>query len=181
MKNNSISKIALVSLSLCTLVLLSAWAFLMYESGSLHTKIVEIALEAEDKSFESTYSSSVRNTLREAKADLSLIDQRFVEKDLVPEFINVLEQKGDASGAQVNLGSINVEPGAPYGLLKIRMTGSGTWEQMLSFVSVLDSLPYVLRIDNLSFTKRGIGTTGAQATTSWGFNLDIVQYVKETK
>jgi Tfp pilus assembly protein PilO len=178
MKNKALSKIMVFLLSVTALLSLSAWVFLVYKSMELRKEIASLGTEARDKSSESAYLSSIRNTLRDSKEELAVIDGRFISKDSVPELINSLENKAAAERVNANFGSINVEsPEEAHPTLRIKMTGSGTWERALSFITLLDSLPYVSRIENLNLTKGGGDGQGRSATTTWNFNMDIVQYL----
>ncbi len=183
MKNSSASKITVIFVSLCVLALLGVWVFLIYKTSALSNEITLIAAEARNRNSQSTYASAIRNTLRDSKDDLATIDNRFVNEDNVPEFINVLEDKAAQIGVKTNFGSINVEPArgdSPYPQLRVKMTGSGVWEKVVGFVSTLDALPYVARIENVNFIKVG-SNDEKNATTTWSFNVELVQYIKEKK
>lgn len=183
MKKSSTPKITLIFLSLCVIVVLAAWIFLIYKSSHISGSIAFIAEEARNRSSESTYVSTVRNTLRDSKDALTAIENRFVAEESVPEFINVLEDKAAQVGVRTDLGSINVEPAkgdAPYPQLRVKMSGNGRWEKVVGFISTLDALPYVSRIEHVNFIKMG-SSDEKNATTSWSFNLELIQYIKEKK
>lgn len=180
MKSNPVSKIAFTITLISTSVLLSVWAFLIYKSVSTRSHIVTIEAEAREKSSESTYSNSVRNILRDSKENLEAIDARFVPEESVPEFITMLESQAETSKVRVNLSGIDVTPTSPHAQLQVKVNGFGEWKNVVSFVTALDSMPYASRINNVNFTKQGVGNN-AEATTTWAFNLDFVQYLKEEK
>ncbi len=181
MKNSSTSKVTVIFLSLCVLVVLAAWIFLIYKSSQISGGIASIAEEARNRNSESTYASTVRNTLRNSKDALLRIENRFVTEEGVPEFINILEDKAAQVGVRADFGSINVEPtkgDSPYPQLRVKMSGSGRWEKIVGFISTLDALPYISRIESVNFIKMG-STDEKNATTSWSFNLELIQYIKE--
>jgi hypothetical protein len=60
------------------------------------------------------------------------------------------------------------------------MTGAGTWENAISFVATLDSIPFASKIETLNFSKP-FDTEGRASTSTWNFNLELVQYLKEEK
>lgn len=181
--NKAVSKVTVVFLSLCVLAIMGVWGFLIYKTGKTSSEISLIGTEARNKNSESSYISAVRNTMRDSKEELAKIDGRFVSEDSVPEFINVLEDRAAQTGIRADLGSINVEPArddVPYPLLRVKMAGSGRWEKIVGFISTLDALPYVTRIENVTFIKAS-DNGSKSATTTWSFNLDLVQYIKEKK
>lgn len=181
MKHNSLSKIGLITLSVLTIVFLSAWFYLIYKSALIRGEIVFIASEARNKTSENTHVTSLRSVLRDSKANLATIDSRFVNKEDLPNFISILENQAADIGIKVDIGSITPEAAneSTFPTIRIKMVGSGTWEKTIKFVATLDSLHYLSRIENLTLNKVGSQDKEAVATTTWNFNLDFVQYLKE--
>jgi hypothetical protein len=176
------SPVFVIILSLVALCLLAGWSFISYRSAIIKTDIDTAISETRSQSTENIYLGSVRNALRDAKDDLLLVEDRFVDKDNVPEFISILEGIASRTDVRADLGSINIEQAnkGEHGTLRIRMTGAGTWENAISFVATLDSIPFASKIETLNFSKP-FDTEGRASTSTWNFNLELVQYLKEEK
>jgi hypothetical protein len=168
---NSLTSTKVILLSLFSLAALAAWIFVVEQSFSHKSEVTIIEREAKQKSEESSYLISIKSALREAKDDIDLIRARFIDKDAIPDYISLLEGKAAASDIQVDFGAIDVDDKS----LSIRMSGSGTWGDVVDFISVVDSMPYVSRIDGLNLNK----SNGQSTTTAaiWNFNLHLVQYL----
>lgn len=156
-------------LSLLALGSLALWVFIGVKAHSLKDEAVSIESDMATKTSESAYLNSVRNVLKSSKSDLAAINSRFIDKDGVPSFIDLLERKAKTAGVQADFGSIVITPAdAGGGTLKLSMTGSGTWSNIIQFISVLESLPYASRIETASFST---------IDKKWTFSLEFIQHL----
>ncbi len=149
-----------------SLACIAAWGFLLYKSFSLRGDIAAISTQADSAQARDAKTLSLKSALRESRDSVAVINGRFVTKDGIPAFIDLLEAKGDEVGVQVSLDSINLDQN-----LHIHVVGSGSWKAAVSYVSVLESLPYSIAIDNLALSK--IDGSGGR----WNIGLDLAVLV----
>jgi hypothetical protein len=145
---------------------IGAWSFILYTSFSLKGKIASISSQADSAQARDAHTLSLKSALRESRDSVTLINSRFITKDGIPAFIDLLEVKADALGLTVNLDSINLDQN-----LHIHITGSGSWKSAVSYVSTLEALPYAVSLDNLMLSK--IDGSG----TRWNIGLDLTTLV----
>ncbi len=158
------------------LVLLGAWIFIVYKSYSYKSQIATISQELKTKSSENVYLTSLKTTLREAKNEAEAIDKRFVSEENVPAFITMLEDKATDLGVKVDFGSINLEEGQILdGTLKLQISGSGTWENVMRFIVMLDSLPYASTIEEMRLHNPSDFSEKGNVTSEWNFNVNLKQ------
>jgi hypothetical protein len=172
MNQKSFSSIKLTIFIVISIALLGGWIFLAYKSRSYRNELSTIEAEARNKSSENSYLISVKSVLRDSKEDIDVINSRFLHKDSLPEYINLLEGKVAEAGIKADFGSIN----ADQKTFSVRMTGSGSWEKVIDFIAVIDSLPYASKIDNIGIQMNG-GSQDANAAQVWNFTLSLTQYL----
>ena len=153
-------------------VALGIWIFFAVRSNALRTEIVAIETEIASKTAESIYLGSIRSILKTSKADIGLIEKRFVKKDTVPKFIELLESKADRAGIKADFGTIDITSASK---LRVQMTGKGSWTDVIGFISTLESLPYASKIENVTISKADPKLSG------WGFGLELIAYLEETQ
>jgi len=167
--------ITLSILGVTTLVSLSLWVFLALTSNNLKTETVAIQSEITTKTADSSYYSSVRTALKNSKKNIASIDGTFITKDDVPRFIDLLESKASGVGIKADFGSIDITGATETSsVLRVRITATGAWLNLVSFVNTLESLPYALRVENLSFSKTD------NKGSAWNMSLELTQYIKPT-
>ncbi|MEN9621810.1 MAG: Pilus assembly protein PilO [Candidatus Parcubacteria bacterium] len=174
-----ISKTYIVTLSVLgtlTLLTLGLWIFLIMKSSSLKSESLAVESDILARTSEGAYFNSIRNVLKGSKPYLETIDSRFIDKDSVPQFIDLLETKSLEAGINSDFSSIDIgAQNGSEGLLRIRITGTGTWSNIISFIATLESLPYASKIESLSFAKPNI------KESIWSFSLDFTENISEKK
>ncbi len=168
------SHIIVVSiLGACTLIALGAWIFLAIKSNSLRQENIAIETKIQAKTLESSYLTSVRNVIKGSKKEIAVVEKRFIEKDSVPQFIDLLESEAVSAGIKADFGSIDVlEEGVNNGALRIRMSGTGSWTNVTRFITTLETLPYASKVEGLTLSKSDT------KSANWSFNLELIQYLK---
>jgi hypothetical protein len=166
-------------LAILACLIAASWAFLVWKSMGLKGEVAAVTLEARESSSKESYLASVRNALREAKSDLDAIESRFIDRESVPAFIDLLERKALEAGVDADFGSIDLDQaGQAKDTLRIRMSGFGTWDGIIHLISILDSMPYSLRVDSIR-VSRSQATEEKALALPWNFNLDIIQHLAE--
>lgn len=162
--------ITLSILGILTLSALSLWIFIMMKTSSLKAESLAVESDIITKTSEGSYFNSIRNVLKGSKQDLEIIDSRFITKDSVPQFIGLLETKSAQAGIKSDFSSIDI---GAEGLLRIRITGTGTWSNIIEFIATLESLPYASKIESVSFSKPDV------KESIWSFGLDFTENISE--
>lgn len=159
---------------------LSLGGFFMYSIYSLDSETASLIAEAQDLSKKSQQLASVRTVLRESSALLEDIDDIFVAEDFVSSFIDSLESLATTYNVTISIGSINIEPipnMTETKQLRIRVSGSGNWEDVVSFSASLESLPRAVSIQTFSLSK-DTASKGESEPVRWNTALDISTLIR---
>ncbi|HVT75168.1 MAG TPA: type 4a pilus biogenesis protein PilO [Candidatus Paceibacterota bacterium] len=153
-------------------VFLAAWGFVAYKSYGMKADIASISANATSAAANDAYLISLKDALRDSKDELAEIDRRFITKDGIPAFIDSIEQSAQAYDVKADLSALDIDESGDASLprpLTFHMTGSGGWKEVVSFLSAVESMPYALRIEDVSLGK-GQGS-------EWSFNASVTAYV----
>jgi hypothetical protein len=159
--------------ALLTVVFFTAWGVLIYRGYSIKAEIAATAGATENAQAKSARLLSLKNTVRDLKDDIEVIEDRFIAKDGIPAFIDMLDTQAEKAGVKININSINLDENDPLlQTLKIHMTGSGSWEGAVRLIDILEKLPYALEIKNLSFQKSNEDDKNA-GMWNWNANIEV--------
>lgn len=166
-------------LAALALALLGAWGFLAYQGFMLRDRAAAADAADAERTERTAYLATVKGALRQSEADLAAIDGRFVGRDDVPDYITALEGLASREGVTVAMGSINLdEPSEePVGALRLRVSVSGSWQNVTGFVARLESMPYASSLSSLSFTRRELPEGQGAAAFTWTADMDLVTQV----
>ncbi len=163
----------LVIVSLIALTLSAFWIFLIYKTESLKSQADAIEKNIIAKNNQSTYLNSVRIALKNTQNDLSVIDSHFIDKDGIPEFIDMIESRAQNLGIKLDLGTLDIAAGDQnINTLRIRMNSSGNWLSLMKFVSYIETLASAIRIEQMTLTH------GDPTGTLWNMNIEVTQRLK---
>lgn len=169
----------LSALSIAALLVLCLWVFLYIKGTSIKAEALAVESDIAAKRNDETYLASVHNALKNSKADIASIDARFINKDGIPAFIDLLESKISHAGIKADVGSIDIATDANGSeVLRLHITGTGSWENVLSFITALESLPTASKAESVTFQKTN--DTDVKNTT-WSFGVDFIQYLSNKK
>jgi len=95
-------------------------------------------------------------SLDQNKVEVEKLDTFFVAKDGVPNFIEYIEGLGKESGAALSIGNVSVEPDTKNKddfkeVLRLKVEILGSWQELFTFLSIIENLPYGIQIDSVSF------------------------------
>lgn len=119
---------------------------------------------------------ALKNLLDEVKPDVITLKTRIIDKGGTVPFINSIEALGRQSGAKANINSVGVSPateGDSYEQLNFSVSTEGSWSQVYTFLSMVESLPYKVAIPTVSlsqslYSEAGVAsTTKAKTVTQW--------------
>jgi Tfp pilus assembly protein PilO len=112
-------------------------------------------------------------SLGDSAALLNKLQTRIVESNGAVTFITAIETAARAAGARVIIDSVDkkaIDPKSPEAVgpdfedLVLRISVQGSWQQVYSFVAMVESLPYKVTIQTTN-VKREIFTTGEASST----------------
>jgi len=176
MKSTRTRTITISILCLGIAVFLGLWIFFIVGGRALKNESIAIESDSASKMSQGRYFTSIRQALKGSKAELALVDSRFIDKDGIPKFISLLESKSVQSGVDTDFGLIDTLPQTEnHSILRVRITGSGSWINTMLFITSLESLPYASEVETISLAK------GAEKSNVWGFNLELTMYLEEKK
>ncbi len=183
MKTNRSKTIFIWVLAVVTLLLFSLWIFLIYKSYFYRGEVARISEEISSKQNQSSYLISIRKVLRGTEGGLETIEERFIKEDDIPAFIKFLEGRAEAFKIKADLNGIVLDPAVKnsiFRILHIRINGSGSWIDVISFVHALDTMPYAAHIDRVSFSKLPEVAVDPKMSSkpSWSVVTDISQYIR---
>lgn len=176
------SRSAIILLGTISLALVCGWALLVYLSYSYKADIAEASAADRERVSESSYLASLRALMREEEADIQAIEERFIQEEDIPLFVESLEDKASQSGVEATLGSLNLgnaAEGSAIAPLSVSIAAKGPWQSLVRFVSALDYLPYASKIEGVSFSK--IESSAPEAQGAWNARIDFIQYVEKSK
>lgn len=108
--------------------------------------------------------------VRDTEKERATLAQHFVSADGVVGFIEYLEGLGRRAGATVKVGAIDVGESflaTRLDHLTLTISASGSFASVARFVSLLETLPYISVIDEMSLEKR------AAAKNTWDANVTV--------
>ena len=169
----------ITALSLLVLSSAAAWAYLAHKGNAYKSEIASITAEIKKESDKETSLLSIRLALREEKEDVDLINGQFIDKENIPAFITSLENLATTTGVKAVINSVNLPDSKDKIVpLRIDISGSGLWENVVRFAATLDSYPKASRLENLSFAK-GSRQDDDKGAPLWNFNASFIQYIAQ--
>ncbi len=163
MKNPSKTKKTLLVALILNILVWGIYGFVFFKIRSQNEHVSGLLGEANNDIRKDETLRTIKNSLSENKDFISHLDSYFVAKDGIVNFIEMLEDKGRESGVLLSIGSVSVEQDPKVKedikeILRLKVDASGSWKDVTYFLSVLENLPYVTEVNNVSFTRNGGGS-----------------------
>lgn len=118
--------------------------------------------------------SNLRNRIQNNFKDGVDLNEFLIRSDQTAEFIQNIESFGPLTGTRIETQSVSTEEavGFPGGVdfLRVIFNIEGQKSAVLKGINLIESLPYNLKINKLSFARSGDGTS----TSKWSANLDLI-------
>lgn len=108
--------------------------------------------------------ADLKKVLVDHAEEVKRIDANFIGSNDVVTFIQLIEKFGQRTKVDIEISSL-VED-APIGkeavpasfeLLRVQFVGSGSWKDILNLLIFVESMPNILRIEQVQFKKVGEG------------------------
>jgi len=123
-----------------------------FEKASYALNSAEISYEQKDK------IQTTAQNVEELEPQIEKINSYFVESDDVVGFINLLEQKAKGQGTSIETTDVSIEEALGdllYGeVLKISLTVKGSWNNVMQYLNLVESLPYDIWITNTNLALK---------------------------
>lgn len=126
--------------------------------------------------------TSVRSLVRDTKGDIDKLDRLFLDEDAIPQFVSSLESLSDKYDASASVSSLNLDAaaaGSPLKTLKVKISASGKWPNIISLLAELESSSQASVVDAVALSKRG--SVESDADASWGASIDLRILVSSSK
>jgi len=122
-------------------------------------------------------NESLRSTLRHEYEDTEnhrrRLDDHFVRKDDIVDFVNGLEELGALAGVEANISSLGESwQDERGGTLQLSLHVIGEFTELYNYILLLEQVPQKLVIGDISLSARGAGPT--PATIKAITNTDVI-------
>lgn len=135
----------------------------------LSMKTAELKSEVEVNQIKISHIQSVNKSAEKTSEDAIKIGNHFIKSNGSIDFVSQVESVATDFSLKYNTNSIeNIEhdmlTSQGKDLLKISMTLSGGWSNILKFISYIESLPYSVRIEKVDLAAEGAVSAVAENT-----------------
>lgn len=146
----------MVTLSLISLIFLSALVFGIYDIKTKNKKTSLLLSEADRTSETGELAQSIKTIKTNAGEDLTTFDEIvFTNEKLVPLIENI-ESTGRSLGLEtkiVSVGKIEDKKTLEPNIIRIVLETQGAWAETLAFLRAVESLPHRVMIDDSSLSE----------------------------
>ncbi len=168
MKSSLIKSIIAVALGLLSIVIYTAWYFVVAEE-SAHA--VDIAQKVSAKNAIQVRTVAARAVLTELSDNEDFISKHFVSENSIVRFLSDLQERGSGVGAEVNILSVSAnqtKEKTPH--VQIALQIKGSFQAVMNAVGRIEYAPYGISINSLAI---GIGKVTENENTIWNANIAL--------
>lgn len=139
--------------TLCAVGAAGAYGFLVFYIVHTHAASSELSVAVE---VERNKEQGVRATgrlLQELAEEESAISRHFVGAEDIVSFIEEIEGAGRDAGIALEVASVNLAPDLDdsHEWLTLALKVEGSWEKLFHFTVLLETMPVVIELDQVSF------------------------------
>ena len=140
---------------------ISVFLFLTIQSKNRSIGVMQSSIEsilgANDQSV------VLKNVLDETKKDRQKIQEFFVDKDSIADFLEYIESLGKSAGVKASVSVLSEEDhfsvsGMKAPVLKLVIGATGSWQGIYRYLNLLENLPYREEISAVSLRSQ-VGTS----------------------
>lgn len=155
MKEAVKTKKILVFSIISAIVAFFLFGFLFWLIKSQNESIALLAGEVQQNSAKDDAVRSIRLLFDKNKDSLARLDSFFISKDGVVDFINSIDTLGKKYRVNLAIGEVTSEIDQKIKddfkeTLKLRLDASGSWGNVIDFLTALENLPYKIKVDQVS-------------------------------
>lgn len=158
MKNKTSTSLIVVALvTLCGLA--GLFYMITYVEG-LSEKTAEIKSDIEVKQIKIKHIQGINKSAEKTSEDGTKVMSYFIKSDGAIDFVSLVESTASTLSLKYNTNSIenisdDILSSQGKDILKISMTLSGGWKNILKFLLYVESLPYSVRVEKVELTSEG--------------------------
>jgi hypothetical protein len=141
-----------------------------YNSVALLEKRVKVTEDRKDKII------STKRLILNTKEDIKNLNSYFVDSDNMVGFIKDIETLGKNAGVSLVLSSVDISDDG-NGLLSLKFTTEGDWSGLMYLLSLVESMPVKMVVNNVSFAKQDI----KQGKKYWDgkFSITLLSFINK--
>ncbi len=180
MKSFGSNKRTLLILAILTIALLVGHYFLFRDIRLKNENTSKLLDHISEESNKGNYILTSQKALQNIAPDLEVLKKTIVGSTGEVEFIEYVESLARANGLSIVIDNLQTEndqkllASSSVTLLKVRARTNGSWTGTYKFISLVESLPYRVRVNSFSMTAQGVTDATSGATKNgWESNLEI--------
>lgn len=143
---------------LACLAALSCFVFLLWSIKSANEHISTLANEIAQEGKREELLKSTKNSAAETASLRAKLDNFFIAPDGVVSFLEFVDGLGGVSKVGLEITNLGLEDVAgspvPSELLRLQIVAGGSWEGIYHFLSLLESIPYKMRLEDAALQKQ---------------------------
>ena len=152
------TKQRLILLGLSTLAACGAYVFVLWGTIRSIDEASALAQTLTKKRAQSETFLSLRHIVADTASARKEMDGYFIAKEGVVDFIEQIEKIGNNVGVTLMFTTVDVrkeENSAPsLNTLLLRFSATGSWERVVRFFTLVESLPYALSVTDARIEKQ---------------------------
>jgi type II secretory pathway pseudopilin PulG len=147
-------KILILSI-ISAIIVFSLSGFSFWQIKKQNESIALLASEAQQSTAKDEAVRSIRLLFDKNKESLTSLDSFFISKDGVVDFINSIDLLGKKFRVDLAIGEVTSEIDQKIKddfkeTIKLRLDASGSWGDVIDFLTALENLPYKIKVDQVS-------------------------------
>lgn len=145
-----------ITLFIITVVIAGVFAYLLYILDDAEIMISELGNNIRNEKAKESALESVRKVLNGSNSDSVNLNSYFVDKNNVVSFVKEIENLGKKAGIKLDIVSLNSfiikdSNGNASDRVFMKIEVVGYWDNVYSMISYIESLPYKLSLNRISF------------------------------
>jgi Tfp pilus assembly protein PilO len=153
------------------LAALGGFSYVVSYISGLSQKTSDIKSDIESKQIKINHIQNVNKSAEKTSEDGIKIVNYFIKSDGVIDFVSSVESTAGDFSLKYNTTSIDnagndVLAAQGKDLLKMSMTLSGSWKNILRFLTYIESLPYAVRVERVELSSSAASAVVASANDS---------------
>jgi hypothetical protein len=185
-KNSSLKKI--IGLLVLAVILLFGGIFLLFQNVKDQTENAsKIQNDISSTESQNQYVMSLQESLKNSNPDITKIDNSILSTDQDVTFIESFETLAKNNGLSIVINSLSVGdiPNVTSNnltSLEIRASAKGSWIGTISFLSKLEAMPFIMRVEKFDLANSSDNPIGQplpkNSTQIWQsiFDIRVLQY-----
>lgn len=167
MKNKGLLLVAV----LFTIAAIGCYGFLFMEIKGKNERISELVNRIDSEASEENVLRSIKTMVAETAPMREELLKFTVGKDDAVSFIELLETVGRDAGVSVDIDSVTpaeIAGGGGVEALKLSLKITGAWAKVLTFLGLLEFLPYETKVEQVSVSRSEL------PESPWGIHANLI-------